>query len=424
MSLGVLNNIAAIYAQNNLNQTQSSLQNTLTQLSSGSRINSGADDAAGLAVADGLGANVAALTQSSQNASDGIGLLQTADGALSQVTNLLNRAVTLSTEAANGTLNSNQVSSANQEYQNILSEIGNIGNTTNFNGNSVFTAAAKTVFVSDGTSSGANVYSDVVGALTAGSVGETVGSAGTAASSAGITTADVTANTAASATTSYLTASTSTAGAVASLNFGAATDTVSGSISVGYGGNGAITTVFAAGTSISNAVQQLNTQYTNASSSLHATVSNDGKNITIAGPKDDTAADNGTNDITFTASSLTDTTPATQGTTGAGVDLTASTVSSLSAATAQTVLTTVTSAIGAVAYQRGIIGADINELTAASNVASSESENLTSAQSNIESTNYGQATSDLAKYQVLSQTGISALAQANSVQQEVLKLLQ
>src|SRR6201747_2672865 len=98
MSLGVLNNIAAIYAQNNLDQTQASLQKTLQQLSSGSRINSGADDAAGLAVADGLTANVAALTQSARNASDGIGFLQTADGALSQVTSLLDRAVTLATE--------------------------------------------------------------------------------------------------------------------------------------------------------------------------------------------------------------------------------------------------------------------------------------------------------------------------------------
>jgi flagellin len=100
MSLGLLDNIASIYAQNNLNQTQNSLQNTLTQLSSGQRINSGADDAAGLAVSDGLGANVAALTQSGANVSSGISLLQTADGALSQVTNLLNRAVTLATEAA------------------------------------------------------------------------------------------------------------------------------------------------------------------------------------------------------------------------------------------------------------------------------------------------------------------------------------
>jgi flagellin len=84
----------------------------------------------------------------------------------------------------------------------------------------------------------------------------------------------------------------------------------------------------------------------------------------------------------------------------------------------------VTTAINDVAYQRGIIGADVNELTAASNVASAESVNLTSAQSSIQSTDYGSATSNLAKYQVLSQTGISALAQANSVQQEVLKLLQ
>ena len=131
MSLSILNNIAALYAQNNLNTTQSSLQNTLNQLSSGSRINSGADDASGLAVADGLHANEAALTQSAQNASAGIGLLQTADGSLSQVTNLLDRAVTLATESANGTLTAAQVSSANQEYQNILSQIGNIGATSN-----------------------------------------------------------------------------------------------------------------------------------------------------------------------------------------------------------------------------------------------------------------------------------------------------
>ena len=68
MSLGVLNNIAAVYAENNLNATQASLQNTLEQLSSGSRINSGAYDAAGLSIADGLGANSAALTQSAANA--------------------------------------------------------------------------------------------------------------------------------------------------------------------------------------------------------------------------------------------------------------------------------------------------------------------------------------------------------------------
>lgn len=166
MSLAILNNISAIYAQNNLSNTQSSLSKTLQQLSSGSQINSGADNAAGLAVADGLAANSTALAQSAKNANDAIGLLQTADGALSQTTTLLNRAVTLATQSANGTLTDSQVSSANQEYQNILTQIGNIGSTTNFNGASVFTAAAKNFFVSDGTASGSTTYSDKVGVLT------------------------------------------------------------------------------------------------------------------------------------------------------------------------------------------------------------------------------------------------------------------
>ena len=74
MAISLLNNIAALEAQNQLTSTQSKLQNTLFQLSSGSRINSGADDAAGLAIANGLEANITALTQSSANATSGVGL--------------------------------------------------------------------------------------------------------------------------------------------------------------------------------------------------------------------------------------------------------------------------------------------------------------------------------------------------------------
>lgn len=408
MSLGVLNNIAAIYAQTNLNQTQASLQNTLTQLSSGSRINSGADDAAGLAVADGLHANVAALTQSSQNATSGVGLLQTADGALSQVTNLLNRAVTLATEAANGTLNSSQVSSANQEYQNILSEIGNIGSTTNFNGNSVFTNTAKTVFVSDGTSSGANVYNEVVGTLSAGNVGTT---APAAASSVSITNPTPT-------------VSTNLAGATATIALGASTHTISGSLSITVASGSAITATLASGTTLAAAVTQLNAQSSFSGAGLVAsqgTGANANKLI-ITGPVDSNSGSSGTNALTLTGTTLSDTTPA--GSAGAGVDFTASSVSTLSASTAQAVLTSVTSAIQDVAYQRGTLGANINQLNAASTVASSESVNLTSAETSVRSTNYGQATSDMAKYKVLSQTGIAALSQANAVQQDVLKLLQ
>jgi len=113
MALGVLNNISAIYAQNNLANTQASLSKTLQQLSSGSRINSGADDAAGLSLANGLQASATALSQSAKNASEGVDMLQVADGAMSQITNLLNRAVTLATEASNGTMNTSQIAAAN-----------------------------------------------------------------------------------------------------------------------------------------------------------------------------------------------------------------------------------------------------------------------------------------------------------------------
>jgi flagellin len=140
MPLGVLNNISAVYAENNLNQTQSGLQKVLTELSSGSKINSGADDPAGLSIANGLAANSAALSQSSSNASEGAGFLQVADGALSQVTSLLTSAVTLATEAGGGTLSGSQLGAANQEYQDILTQIGTIGSTTEYNGITVFSA--------------------------------------------------------------------------------------------------------------------------------------------------------------------------------------------------------------------------------------------------------------------------------------------
>src|ERR1700723_2396257 len=174
MSLGILTNVAATYAENNLNQTQNSLQTVLQQLSSGSRINSGADDAAGHSVSDGLAANEAALTQSAQNAQNGVGLLQTADGALSQVTNLLDRATTLATEALNGGLTTAQTTAADTEFQSIVTEIGNIGTATNFNSNPVFSATATNFVVTDGTASGTTTIAATTGALSSSSVGLTV----------------------------------------------------------------------------------------------------------------------------------------------------------------------------------------------------------------------------------------------------------
>src|ERR1700753_770780 len=134
MALSVLNNVASLAAQNQLSITNLNLQKALFQLSSGSRINTGADDAAGLAIADGLQANITALTQSARNANDGVGKLQVADGALAQVTTLLDRAVTLGTEAATGTVSQSQRGALDAEFSAIKAEIDRIGGTTTFNG--------------------------------------------------------------------------------------------------------------------------------------------------------------------------------------------------------------------------------------------------------------------------------------------------
>jgi flagellin len=176
MSIQIINNISSLVAENAVSNTQSNLQATLQQLSTGLKINSGADDPAGLSIANGLGANIAALTQSSQNASNGVGLLQTADGALSQVTTILNQAVTIATEASNGGLTTSQATALGTEFTSILNEITNIGTETNFNGTAVFGSTA-TTFTGDGTSTGDATTSTAIAALTPVGLGITAGDA-------------------------------------------------------------------------------------------------------------------------------------------------------------------------------------------------------------------------------------------------------
>jgi flagellin len=134
----------------------------------------------------------------------------------------------------------------------------------------------------------------------------------------------------------------------------------------------------------------------------------------------DSSSGTGTS-ITATVGSTTGTGGTTAGA-GAGTSLSGTQLDSQ--ADSEAALQTVTNAINAVAYQRGQVGANINTLTAASNITSSEQTNVASAENTITATDYSQATSDMSKYEILTQTGISALAQANSTQQMVTKLLQ
>jgi flagellin len=158
-SLSVLYNIPALEAQDQLGLTQTALNSTLTALSSGQRINTGADDPAGLAIANGLEANITALTQSVQNATDGEGELQVADGALSQITTLLNSAISLATESANGTVSDTQRTALDNEFTSIKTEINSIGTSTTYNGQAIFSGATTVIYMSDSSSAGVNLVS-------------------------------------------------------------------------------------------------------------------------------------------------------------------------------------------------------------------------------------------------------------------------
>lgn len=275
MPFSVLNNIPSLVAQNALNINSANVQRTLSRLSTGLRIVTGADDAAGLAIADGLRAGITALQQSVRNLNDGVGLLQVADGALSKVTDLLNRAVTLATEAANDTLTASQRSTLDAEFTAIKNEIDAIGSKTQFNGAAVFSATARNMFFSDGTSAGAGTISVTVGALSQSSLG-------------------------------------------------------------------------LSSTSLSGS--------------------------------------DGTN--------------------------------------AQTALTAINSAISTVASQRGDIGAGINRLQARATVIAVQVQNFVAAEDQIRAANVAEEISNLTKFSILNQTGLAALAQANSQAQSVLSLLQ
>lgn len=409
MSLTILNNISSLTAENALSNTQMSLQNTLTQLSTGLRINSGSDDAAGLSIANGMQANIAALTQSQQNASDGIGMLQTADGALSQVTSLLNRGVTLATEASNSTLDTSgsQAQALDTEFQSILSTINTIGSTTEFNGQSVFTNSQISIAMSDGTTTGNMSVSKTIGALTTGALGLGNG-------------------------TSLGTATLSASGAPAAgdqVSVGGTTYTFATSIS---GASPANTVLI--GTNAQSSLQNLadavngvasasGTEFsstTNANANVSA-LPVDGTDLTFQATNSSVSGANANVSVTPAGASSTlsfvNSETALSTSNGGSVNL-------LSTSSAASALTALTAAINTIAAQRGTVGAGINQLQSASNVMNTQVQNLQSAENSVMNADIGQTVANMTQYNVLESTGMSALQQSNQAQQAVLKLLQ
>ena len=151
----IQHNIAANNAYRNLSMNATGSQKNLEKLSSGYRINRSADDAAGLAISEQMRSKINGLDQATQNAQDGIGLIQTAEGALTETHNMLQRLVTLSTQAANGTYNTTARSSIKEEVEELKKEITRIADTTDYNGvKPIATGATKPITLQIGPTSG------------------------------------------------------------------------------------------------------------------------------------------------------------------------------------------------------------------------------------------------------------------------------
>jgi flagellin len=487
MTLSILNNIASLAAENQLNITNSSLQSTLFQLSSGSRINSGADDAAGLAIADGLQANITALTQSARNANDGVGKLQVADGALAQVTTLLNRAVTLATESATGTVSDTQRTALDAEFTAIKAEIDRIGNNTTYNGTQVFASSTNTD--TNTVVGGTGALTDA-SALTAGNTftitsgnksftftaatGDTVGTLVNAINadttvgakaflnaSGALNVVDpqgrdniAVNNSATTSTTVFGTfANLTTAppdpnilqGATGSLTL--ATALTSGQKLVIDSGTKSFTFTAGATSKVQDLLNAINADTTVGAKAF---LDSNGK-INIVDPQNRNNIKIDPTSTLATAGTFANTTGSAPSTTsiylsdssGQGASTIAVSIGALSsssinygastvslsnddltsASDAQLSLTDINQAIQNVAGIRGALGAGINRLQSASNVISSQVQNLTSAEDGIQAADIPSAVANLTKYSILEQTGIAALAQANQQQQLVLSLL-
>ncbi|MDC7716844.1 flagellin [Vogesella sp. DC21W] len=146
MPIIVNSNIASLNAQRNLNQSNSALASSLQKLSSGLRVNSAKDDAAGLAVSEGLSSQIRGNSQGIRNAYDGISVAQTAESALGQVGNNLQRIREISVQAANGSISDDNRSQLQKEVDQLTQEVSRIVQTTNFNGTKLLSGGSGLTF--------------------------------------------------------------------------------------------------------------------------------------------------------------------------------------------------------------------------------------------------------------------------------------
>ncbi|HTW75778.1 MAG TPA: flagellin [Steroidobacteraceae bacterium] len=482
MSLVLNTNIDSLIAQNSLTSSGSQLSTALQQLSTGLRINSPADDAAGYAIVQGMTSQINGMNQAVQNANNGVSLVQTAAGALSEVTNDLQSMRSLAVESLNATNSGTDRSDLNTQFQQLLQDIDSVAANTQFNGVNLldgsFQGATFQIGANEGQSISVNQIANMhtnalgaytvtgtktTGALAAGDLTLTVGSQtyNIGASAAG--SSDGQDNGSAYSIAAAINAASSGITAVAANSFTATAAPTGGSTTMAgsFTINGVTVNVSAgqlgntAATDAANVAADINdvSATTGVSASVNSSdflvlTTTDGRNIDIANITSTgtgtmtgatlglvgTGLTAGAGDLTGTvalssptAFTIGGTDPALAGLTAETYDTISTTVASLDVNTvgdANTALNTITAALQQVATLGAQLGAYQNRFTAAATGLSTDVTNLTSARSNIQDTDYAQATSQLSQAQILQQASTAMVAQANTIPQNVLTLLQ
>ena len=392
-------NVASLNAQRNLNNSQGALQTSLARLSSGLRINSAKDDAAGLAVSQRLGAQIKSLNQAMRNANDGISMLQTAEGAMDEMQNILTRMKELGTQAANGTIGSTERGFINTELVELRDEMQDIASRTNFNGQNLLTGSLST-------------------SVNAGSTETNVGTAVVAATGTSVTALDVS-----KARTGTTFTFTNPSGANLTLSDGTNSQTVTvgtltagGSQTLDFSNLGIkITVSSVAGDSDTDIAAGF------AASGNDTIVTAAGSGATNLQIGSGTAVGTDTVAISFADMRINSSSAAAQITTLATALTNFN--SSQSEGNARTIMSAVDGALDYFSTQRASLGALQNRMQSSVASTAIATENLSAARSRVRDADFAAETSALTRGQILQQAGQAMLAQANALPQGVLQLL-
>ena len=382
MPLVINTNISSITAQRHLDSARNDMQKSMERLSSGLRINSAMDDAAGLTIAHSLDSEIASLSQAVRNANDGISLVNLAEGAMDEISAMLTRMKELATQGMNGTYSDADRANLNIEFQALSAEITRITENTFFNGIHVLNSSATTTFqVGDGATDFIAIdYQPMGSAFIGGTVTPNE--------------IEAMANTAGSSTAAYVYANADAPAVTQS------TDQLRITV------EGRTFVQNAVNASPADTVAALALQISNASiGSLASATANAGV-LTITG---NTAGD------PLSVSAIDRYNRETSG------NITSQEISDV--ASAGRTLSHIESAIEDVDMYRATLGAQANRIQHAASNLMSRVEHQAAARSRIQDADYAVESANLAKAQILQQAGTAMLAQSNASMQNVLELL-